>query len=533
MLLGRGSFSVVYAGTAAEDATSQVAIRFAYGTTRPKHHTWIPDLAQMFMSGEGCVLPLLQFLPETRVFPYSCLITIMPRVKAVSFRRLVAQATLDDTRRYMRALLRSLAVCAELGIVHRDVKPKNFLWDADRRCGYLTDFGLSETTASLEERARRTERAARLQAHPLNWGGARSGGPAAAHAVSVPLAGSASDRSGARASRAAACWPSGSKRVRDGVATCAALSGPALLPPQRAAADTGGRRWEIPSPPPSAAACVRRSFGVHTTAAANERDAHSGDGSKLAAERHARPAQSVQRAAAAGTSPTAPPPYRYSRVICADQPGAGGPCVSAAHRRITLWPHAALERLPAAKGDRAGTPGFRAPEVLLASPHQGTAVDVWSAGIVLACLLSRRYPLLPGRDDLEHIACLLALLGPELLAGADAMGRHLFVHAGAVALPAQGEALASAGGSGSLSGAAAHATAQAPPSYVPVLQMPANAVAGLSSIMPQARISEAGFGDALDLLVSGGGGSSPRRQSPRAHAPRSGPVPLAGAPPDV
>ena len=41
---------------------------------------------------------------------------------------------------------------------------------------------------------------------------------------------------------------------------------------------------------------------------------------------------------------------------------------------------------------RAGTPGFRPPEVLLKSKHQTTAVDVWAAGIMMLCMISRTYP---------------------------------------------------------------------------------------------------------------------------------------------
>ncbi|KNA13122.1 hypothetical protein SOVF_119640 [Spinacia oleracea] len=43
-------------------------------------------------------------------------------------------------------------------------------------------------------------------------------------------------------------------------------------------------------------------------------------------------------------------------------------------------------------GPSAGTKGFRAPEVLLRSLHQGPKVDVWSAGVTLLYLLSGRMP---------------------------------------------------------------------------------------------------------------------------------------------
>jgi cell division control protein 7 len=47
----------------------------------------------------------------------------------------------------------------------------------------------------------------------------------------------------------------------------------------------------------------------------------------------------------------------------------------------------------------AGTRGFRAPEVLLRCVHQSSAVDVWSAGVVLLSLLSGSFPFFVSNDD--------------------------------------------------------------------------------------------------------------------------------------
>ena len=47
---------------------------------------------------------------------------------------------------------------------------------------------------------------------------------------------------------------------------------------------------------------------------------------------------------------------------------------------------------PSIKAQRAGTRGFRAPEVLLKVFHQDYAIDVWSSGVILLTLLTRRYP---------------------------------------------------------------------------------------------------------------------------------------------
>ena len=67
---------------------------------------------------------------------------------------------------------------------------------------------------------------------------------------------------------------------------------------------------------------------------------------------------------------------------------------------------------------RAGTPGFRAPEVLLKYPHQTTAVDVWSAGVILLCILSGHYPFFKAHDDMSALTQIVSLLGSKKTAEA-------------------------------------------------------------------------------------------------------------------
>jgi cell division control protein 7 len=49
--------------------------------------------------------------------------------------------------------------------------------------------------------------------------------------------------------------------------------------------------------------------------------------------------------------------------------------------------------------NRGGTRGFRAPEVLLKVAHQTTAIDIWSAGIILLSMLCNRFPVLSHKPD--------------------------------------------------------------------------------------------------------------------------------------
>lgn len=62
---------------------------------------------------------------------------------------------------------------------------------------------------------------------------------------------------------------------------------------------------------------------------------------------------------------------------------------------------------------RAGTPGFRPPEVLFKHLDQTTAVDMWASGVILLCILSGCYPFFNSPNDLVALAEIMTVFGTE------------------------------------------------------------------------------------------------------------------------
>ncbi|KAJ2908986.1 Cell division control protein 7, partial [Coemansia aciculifera] len=84
---------------------------------------------------------------------------------------------------------------------------------------------------------------------------------------------------------------------------------------------------------------------------------------------------------------------------------------------------------PGLRANRAGTRGFRAPEVLLKIPQQSVAIDIWSVGVIMLCLLTRRFPFFQSTDDTEALLEIAVLYGRlEMERAAVALGRSFLTN---------------------------------------------------------------------------------------------------------
>ncbi|KAF1848263.1 kinase-like protein [Cucurbitaria berberidis CBS 394.84] len=63
------------------------------------------------------------------------------------------------------------------------------------------------------------------------------------------------------------------------------------------------------------------------------------------------------------------------------------------------------------RANRAGTRGFRAPEVLLKCTQQICSLDIWSVGVILLTMLSRRFPFFHSADDIDALLEITTIFG--------------------------------------------------------------------------------------------------------------------------
>lgn len=71
------------------------------------------------------------------------------------------------------------------------------------------------------------------------------------------------------------------------------------------------------------------------------------------------------------------------------------------------------DQRPPRRANRAGTRGFRAPEVLFKCTNQSAKIDVWSAGIIGLSLLARKFPLFNSPDDISAVVEILIVFGVD------------------------------------------------------------------------------------------------------------------------
>jgi cell division control protein 7 len=78
------------------------------------------------------------------------------------------------------------------------------------------------------------------------------------------------------------------------------------------------------------------------------------------------------------------------------------------------------------RANRAGTRGFRAPEVLLKCTQQTCSLDMWSVGVILLTMLSRRFPFFHSADDIDALLEITTIFGRKKLRETSLLHGQIF-----------------------------------------------------------------------------------------------------------
>lgn len=135
--LGEGTFSTVYKAVSRKDNTI-VALKVVNKTTAPsrvlEELTVLRDL-----NGENYCIKLIDVIRHE-----DQIVMGFPLIESIDFKDFLVKSTIDDMRNYMNCLIKAVSHLHSKGIIHRDIKPGNFLYNMEQEQGFLIDFGLAQ-----------------------------------------------------------------------------------------------------------------------------------------------------------------------------------------------------------------------------------------------------------------------------------------------------------------------------------------------------------------------------------------------------
>lgn len=137
--VGKGAFSSVFLATLkSSDGRKKFALKQLIPTCHPDRIKRELQYLQE-LGGKDYIVGL-----ELCLRHCSSVVFVMPYMRHDKFSDYIQDMTIEETRDYMRALLTALRRVHKFNIIHRDVKPSNFLYDRTNRRYLLVDFGLAQ-----------------------------------------------------------------------------------------------------------------------------------------------------------------------------------------------------------------------------------------------------------------------------------------------------------------------------------------------------------------------------------------------------
>uniref|UniRef100_A0A8D2JD12 non-specific serine/threonine protein kinase n=1 Tax=Varanus komodoensis TaxID=61221 RepID=A0A8D2JD12_VARKO len=316
-------------------------------------------------------------------------VIVMPYLEHDSFLDILNKLSFEEVRDYMFNLLKALKRIHHFGIVHRDVKPSNFLYNRQRKEYALVDFGLAQGTPDTKIELLKVIQSEAQQ------GSCTYSKPQITLESQVSVTSIAPSRqlvhqSAAKMANKRPCSVS-QTQIKQGHKRKEGLE---RLSVQRSV--FGERNFNV------------RSSAFH-------------DRSTVKLIKQSRVADIASRKLTVKKKTTSAVNNGLARKAASSCP-ANLTCDCYAKDRVCSVCLSRRQQV----APRAGTPGFRAPEVLTKCPNQTTAIDIWSTGIIFLSLLSGRYPFYKASDDLTALAQIMTIRGSkETIQAAKTFGKSI------------------------------------------------------------------------------------------------------------
>ncbi|XP_015582453.1 serine/threonine-protein kinase RIM15 isoform X2 [Ricinus communis] len=304
---------------------------------------------------------------------------------------------LSQLRWYGYCMFRALASLHKQGIVHRDVKPGNFLFSRKSNKGHLIDFNLA---MDLRQKYGTTNKL-------------KTGNDVSVNRVTLPNAKPAPTKS--RRIPVAKFVGAVNREATKGLKATLELKNQKRRSVNRPKADNELSGWNI-----------MRSQGADGSGITSVKDVTSNRTPSAERPREPLPCQGRKELLSLLQEAMHSPTYEASSVPASIRKRIAAPHGKVDERLIYLTPmplnstELAIpgkslsnnkDAKPKKEGPCVGTKGFRAPEVLFRSTYQGPKIDIWSAGVTLLYLMIGRTPFYG--DPEQNIKDIAKLKGSE------------------------------------------------------------------------------------------------------------------------
>ncbi|XP_050230192.1 uncharacterized protein LOC126679245 [Mercurialis annua] len=296
---------------------------------------------------------------------------------------------LFQLRWYGYCMFRALASLHKQGVVHRDVKPGNFLFSRKLTKGYLIDFNLAMDLHQKYGTTYKLKTGNDASLKPTTFPNAKSAAPTKPRRFPVAKSLGAVKQEATKGSKPTLESNNAKRRVMN-----------------RPKADDNLNGWNI-----------MRSQGADGSGITSVKDVTSTRTPSAERLREPLPSQGRKELINLLQETLHSPSNKASSIPASMRKRIAAPPRKVDERLLYPTPmpvHStgcAKDGKPKKEGPCVGTKGFRAPEVLFRSTHQGPKIDIWSAGVTLLYLMIGRTPFYG--DPEQNIKDIAKLRGSE------------------------------------------------------------------------------------------------------------------------